>query len=70
VSWDVVRFEIRRRANDRETHFFCYADSDHVPLDELTELDTSVVLSGHEIDRVVGRSDLQHDFRIGTSELG
>jgi hypothetical protein len=46
-----VRFEIGRRANHRQTHLFGYADGDHVALDELTELNASVVLPNHEIDR-------------------
>ena len=41
----------------------------HVPLNELTELDTRVILARYEIYRVVRRSDLQNDFRIGAGKL-
>jgi hypothetical protein len=45
------------------------SDRNHVPLNELAKLHTSVVFFRYEIDGVIRRGDLQHDLRITTSEL-
>jgi len=42
------------RSDHGETHLFGHAYSDHVPLDKLAKLDTCVILTGDEVDRVVG----------------
>lgn len=69
MARDGFRFEICWRANDRQTHFPGYADSDHIALDELTELNTGVILPRYKINGVVRRSDFKDDFRISASKL-
>src|SRR5580698_1697168 len=69
LTWYFVRLEIFRRSNDCEAHVFCDPNGNHLPLDELTNLDTSVVFPGHKIDWVVGGSDFKNDFRIGAGKL-
>ena len=60
-SGNLVGLEIFRRADNCEPQILADTDRDHVTLDELTDLDASIVLSSYEINRVIRGRDLQDD---------
>jgi hypothetical protein len=70
VSGRSVRRKIFWSPNYGKTHFFGHPDRDHIPLDELTELNACVILSCNNIHRIVRGSDLQYDLRISASKPG
>src|ERR1700682_6053647 len=69
LSRDRVGFEVLRRTDNRQAHFFGHTNCDHVSLDEFTQLDASVVLPSHEVDRIIRRGYLQDNLRIIPREL-
>jgi hypothetical protein len=61
-----MRFEVRRRPDDRGALVGRDAHRDHVALDELAEVDAGIEVSGDEIEaRFVRRRDVEDDVGIG-----
>ena len=53
MPWNPIRFEVRRGANHDQTHVPGHRHRDHVTLNELSRLNTGVVLSRNKVHRIV-----------------
>jgi hypothetical protein len=57
------------RPDDCEAQIFRDAHCDHLSMDELANLDTGIVLSGNEIDRIARTGHFQDYVRIPANKL-
>src|SRR2546430_7166796 len=67
--WLLVRLEIAARTHDRRPVVLGYAERDHVPFDEFSEMNTGVEAQGDEVDSgFIGRH-VEHHVRVIARKL-
>src|SRR5438445_12317193 len=65
----VMRLEIAGRSDDGRPEILGYADYDHVPLDELPEMNAGVEPRGDEVDAALVGGHVEHDVGVIAREL-